>query len=41
MDKNKITVIFVKEYKYFIRVFLKKTKEDYILNVSKIIKDKF
>ena len=40
-EQNKIAVIFVSEYKYFIRVFLKKTKEDYILNVSKIIKDKF
>lgn len=36
-----ISVVFVREYKYFIRVFEKKTREDYILNVSKIIKDKF
>lgn len=37
----KISIVFVREYKYFIRVFEKKTREDYILNVSKIIKDKF
>jgi len=36
-----ISIVFVREYKYFIRVFEKKTREDYILNVSKIIKDKF
>lgn len=38
---HNISIVFVREYKYFIRVFDKKTREDYILNVSKIIKDKF
>lgn len=38
---HNISIVFVREYKYFIRVFEKKTREDYILNVSKIIKDKF
>ena len=41
MDENKIEIIFVREYKHFICVFDKKCKDDYILNVSKIIKDKF
>jgi hypothetical protein len=40
-DKRKMEIVFVKEYKSFIFVFDKKSKEDYVLNVSKIIKDKF
>jgi hypothetical protein len=40
-DRRKISVIFVKEYKGFIQLFKKKSKTDYILNVSKILKDKF
>jgi hypothetical protein len=34
-------VIFIKEFKFFIKKFNKKQKEDYLLNVNKIIKDKF
>ena len=34
-------VIFIKEFKFFIKKFDKKQKEDYLLNVNKIIKDKF
>lgn len=41
MEKRKISVVFVKDYKSFILTFNKKDKSDYILNVSKLIKDKF
>ena len=41
MEKRKISIIFVKDYKSFILTFNKKDKSDYILNVSKLIKDKF
>jgi hypothetical protein len=41
MDKRKISLVFVKDYKSFILTFNKKDKSDYILNVSKLIKDKF
>jgi len=41
MEKRKIEVVFVREYKGFIGAFSKKSKTDYILNVTKIIKDKF
>jgi len=41
MNENTIEIIFVREYKHFICAFDRKSKEDYILNVSKIIKDKF
>ena len=34
-------VVFIKEFKFFIKKFDKKQKEDYLLNVNKIIKDKF
>ncbi len=34
-------VVFVRDYKSFVQVFKKKEKSDYILNVSKLIKDKF
>jgi len=34
-------VVFVREYKSFIGAFAKKSKTDYILNVTKIVKDKF
>jgi len=40
MEKT-IDIIFVKDYKSFVLQFNKKTKSDYILNVSKLIKDKF
>lgn len=38
---RELDVIFIKEYKFFIKKFEKKQKEDYLLNVNKIIKDKF
>jgi hypothetical protein len=41
IEKRKIEVVFVREYKNFIAKFSKKEKGDYILNVSKLIKDKF
>jgi hypothetical protein len=41
MNKRIINIIFVKDYKGFISAHNKKSKGDYILNVSKLIKDKF
>ena len=41
MEKRKIQVVFVRDYKSFIQAFRKKEKSDYILNASKLIKDKF
>ncbi len=41
MEDQTISIIFIREYKNFINTFNKKSKEDYVLNVSKIIKDKF
>jgi hypothetical protein len=41
IDNRNVTVVFVKEYRNFIGAFEKKGKEDYVLNVNKIIKDKF
>ncbi len=41
MEKRQIEVVFVREYKGFISAFSKKSKTDYILNVTKIVKDKF
>jgi len=36
-----LDIVFIKEFKFFIKKFNKKQKEDYMLNVNKIIKDKF
>jgi hypothetical protein len=41
MEERTVSIIFVREYKHFIAVFEKKSKEDYVLNVNKIIKEKF
>lgn len=41
MKDRKVSIVFVREYRSFIGVHSKKSKEDYILNVSKIIKEKF
>ena len=41
MKDHSIEIIFVREYKNFISAFQKKSKEDYVLNVNKIIKEKF
>jgi len=37
---REIEVIFVREYKFFIKKFDKKQKSDYMLNINKLIKDK-
>ena len=36
-----LNVIFIREFRSFTAVYSKKSKEDYVLNVNKIIKDKF
>lgn len=41
MEDRKISIVFISEYKNFVSIFEKKGKDDYVLNVSKIIKDKF
>jgi hypothetical protein len=41
MNDHSVSIIFVREYKNFIGAFNKKGKEDYVLNVNKIIKEKF
>jgi hypothetical protein len=41
MNEPSVSIIFVREYKNFIGAFNKKAKEDYVLNVNKIIKEKF
>lgn len=41
MSGRLINIVFVKDYKSFTLAFDKKDKNDYILNVSKLIKDKF
>ena len=38
---RELNVIFIREFRSFTSVYSKKGKEDYILNVNKIIKDKF
>jgi len=41
IDNRVLNIIFVREFRSFTSIYSKKTKEDYILNVNKIIKDKF
>lgn len=41
IEERIVNIVFVREYKNFISAFQKKSKEDYVLNVNKIIKDKF
>jgi hypothetical protein len=36
-----LKIIFIREFRSFTAIYSKKGKEDYILNVNKIIKDKF
>ena len=36
-----LKIIFIREFRSFTAVYSKKSKEDYILNVNKIVKDKF
>lgn len=40
-ESRSIEIIFIREFKSFTSKLGKKQKDDYILNVSKIIKDKF
>jgi hypothetical protein len=40
-EERILNVTFIREFRSFTSVHSKKTKEDYILNVNKIIKDKF
>ena len=41
-NKNrKLEIVFVRDQKQFVQIFNKKQKCDYLLNVNKIIKDKF
>lgn len=41
IEERTVSIVFVREYKNFIGAFQKKSKEDYVLNVNKIIKEKF
>lgn len=42
MDQERhLKIIFIREFRSFTSLYNKKSKEDYILNVNKIIKDKF
>ena len=40
-DDRRLEIVFVKDQKQFIQTFSKKQKCDYLLNVNKIIKEKF
>ena len=40
-DNRELNVIFIREFRSFTSVYSKKGKDDYVLNVNKIIKDKF
>ena len=40
-EKRELNIVFIREFRSFSSVYSKKSKEDYILNVNKIIKDKF
>lgn len=39
--ERELNIIFIREFRSFSSIYSKKSKEDYILNVNKIIKDKF
>lgn len=41
MEVRSIEIVFIREFKSFTSKLGRKRKDDYILNVSKIIKDKF
>jgi len=41
IENRTLNIIFIREFRSFTSVYSKKSKEDYILNVNKIIKDKF
>ena len=40
-EKRELNIVFIREFRSFSSIYSKKSKEDYILNVNKIIKDKF
>jgi hypothetical protein len=41
MQEKQASVVFIREYKNYISAFGKRSREDYLLNVNKIIKDTF
>lgn len=41
MEDRSLNIIFIREFRSFSSMHSKKSKNDYILNVNKIIKDKF
>jgi len=41
IEDRTLNIIFIREFRSFTTVHYKKNKDDYILNVNKIIKDKF
>lgn len=38
---RELTIVFVRDYKTFVENFSKKCKSDYVLNINKIVKEKF
>ena len=38
---RELTIVFVKDYKTFVEKFSKKCKSDYVLNINKLVKEKF
>ena len=38
---RELTIVFVRDYKTFVEHFSKKSKSDYVLNINKIVKEKF
>ena len=41
MKDRSLNIIFIREFRSFSAIYSKKSKHDYVLNVNKIIKDKF
>lgn len=41
IEERKLEIVFVRDQKQFVQTFSKKQKCDYLLNVNKIIKEKF
>jgi len=38
---RELTIVFVRDYKTFVERLSKKSKSDYVLNINKIVKEKF
>jgi hypothetical protein len=38
---RELVIVFVKDYKTFVDKFAKKCKSDYVLNINKLVKEKF